>query len=80
MTLRQTRYGSKLIEDGDRPYNYFKTEQSYEQVKQDSPAPEQPVQVNSQPETIPQVDAQIKAEQIPLGTKPPSNITGAHSL
>jgi hypothetical protein len=28
----------KLIEHGDRPYNYFKTEQSYEQVKQDSPA------------------------------------------
>jgi hypothetical protein len=70
----------KLIEYGDRPYNYFKTEQSYEQVKQDSPAPEQLVQANSQPETIPQVDAQIKSEQIPLGTKPPSNINGAHSL
>ena len=25
-------------------------------------------------------DAQVKSEQIPLGTKPPSNITGAHSL
>ena len=70
----------KLIEDGDRPYNYFKTEQSYEQVKQDSPAPEQPVQANSQPETIPQVDPQVKSEQIPLGTKPPQSIAGAHSL
>lgn len=70
----------KLIEDGDRPYNYFKTEQSYEQVKQDSPAAEQPFQANSQPETIPQVDPQVKSEQIPLGTKPPSNFNGAHSL
>lgn len=70
----------KLIEHGDRPYNYFKTEQSYEQVKKDSPAAEQPVQANSQSETIPQVDAQVKAETIPLGTKPPQFITGAHSL
>lgn len=70
----------RLIEDGDRPYNYFKTEQSYEQFKQDSPVAEQPVQANQQPETIPQVDPQVKSEQIPLGTKPPSNITGAHSL
>lgn len=70
----------KLIEDGDRPYNYFKTEQSYEQVKQDSQASESSVQANSQPETIPQVDPQVKSEQIPLGTKPPQVITSAHSL
>lgn len=70
----------KLIEDGDRPYNYFKTEQSYEQVKQDSPAPEQHIQANQQPETIPEVDAQIKAEPIPLNVKQPNAITGAHSL
>lgn len=70
----------KLIEHGDRPYNYFKTEQSYQQVKQDSPAPEQTVQANSQPETISKVDAQVKAEQIPLGTKPPKFVTGANSL
>lgn len=48
----------KLIEDGDRPYNYFKTEQSYEQVKQDSQASNHLFRLNSQPETIPQVDPQ----------------------
>ena len=53
---------------------------TYEQVKQDSPAPEQHIQTNQQPETIPQVDPQVKSEQIPLGTKPPQAITGAHSL
>lgn len=70
----------KLIEHGDRPYNYFKTEQSYQQVKQDSPSPEQPVHANSQPETIPKVDAQIKSEPIPYGTKPQKDISGAHTL
>ena len=70
----------KLIEHGDRPYNYFKTEQSFQQVKQYSPASEQTVQANSQPETIPKVDAQIKVDPIPLGTKPHQAITGAHSL
>ncbi|MEQ1078287.1 zonular occludens toxin domain-containing protein [Acinetobacter johnsonii] len=70
----------KLIEHGDRPYNYFKTEQSYQHVKQDSPSPEQPVHANSQPETIPKVDAQIKSEPIPYGTKPQKDISGAHTL
>ena len=70
----------RLIEHGDRPYNYFKTEQSYQQVKQDSPSPEQPVHANSQPETIPKVDAQIKSEPIPYGTKPQKDISGAHTL
>ena len=70
----------KLIEHGDRPYNYFKTEQSYEQFKQGSPAAEQPVHANQQPQAIPKVDAEVKSEQIPLGTKPPQFIKGANSF
>lgn len=70
----------RLIDHGDRPFNYFQKEQQIEQVKQDSSASEQSVQANQQPETVPQVDAQVKTEQIPLGTKPPQDITGANSL
>lgn len=70
----------RLIDDGDRPFNYFQKEQQIEQVKQDSSTSEQSVQANQQPETIPKVDAQVKTEQIPLGTKPPQDITGANSL
>ena len=66
----------RVIDDGDRPFNYFKNDQQL----QANNFHQQPVQANQQPQTIPQVDAQIKAEQIPLGTKPPTNINGAHSL
>ena len=66
----------RVIDDGDRPFNYFKNDQQL----QANNLHQQPVQANQQPQTIPQVDAQIKAEQIPLGTKPPTNINGAHSL
>ncbi|MEF9957663.1 MAG: zonular occludens toxin domain-containing protein [Acinetobacter sp.] len=70
----------RLIDDGDRPFNYFQQEQKIEQVKQNPTTTEQHIQTNQQPETISQVDAQVKAEPIPLATKPPQAITGAHSL
>lgn len=75
----------RVINDGDRPFNYFAQKQEINPVQQ---SPDDHYKKAYQ-ENIARLDAeryaksqdaQGKSEQIPLGTKPPTNINGAHSL
>ena len=75
----------RVINDGDRPFNYFAQKQEINPVQQ---SPDDHYKKAYQ-ENIARLDAeryaksqdaQVKSEQIPLGTKPPTNINGAHSL
>lgn len=59
--------------NGDRPFNPYKQPEQVASYQFSSAQPQlQPEQQIQNPE--------VKSEQIPLGTKPPSNITGANSL
>lgn len=75
----------RVIDDGDRPFNYFAQKQEInpvEQAKDDhykKAYQENIARLDAERYSKAQ-DAQVKSEQIPLGTKPPSNITGANSL
>ena len=59
--------------NGDRPFNY------YYEAKESRPAYEYAAKEVQQEQATTQ-NPEVKSEPIPLGTKPPSNINGAHSL
>ena len=75
----------KLIDNGDRPFNYFAEKQEMKPVEQTSDEHYKKAYL----ENIARLDAEryvkakdavVKSEQIPLGTPVPRDISGANSL
>ncbi|MDH0970509.1 zonular occludens toxin domain-containing protein [Acinetobacter johnsonii] len=69
------------LANGDRPFDYFyEGEQVSNRSNPSISTPVIPVSQNQETAQIVNQNPQVIQEQIPYGTKPPTNITGSHSL